>query len=204
MGEETDQLRREIEATRTDISRDVDALTYKASPSRIVGERVDRTRSRLSSVKDRVFGTAVDAGGALRDRASSAASTASSTASSAAGTAADAVTEAPDAVRRRTEGNPLAAGLIAFGVGWLVSSLVPPSEAEKRAAAEVTDAAKEHAGPVVEKAKEAAGEVGENLKEPAREAVESVRSTAREGAEEVRGQTTASAQEVRDEVRSRS
>ena len=40
MGEETEQLRREIEATRGDISRDVDALTYKASPSRIVSDRV--------------------------------------------------------------------------------------------------------------------------------------------------------------------
>ena len=134
MGEETEQLRREIEATREDISRDVDALTYKASPSRIVGDRVDRTKSRLTSAKDRVFGSASDAGSSVQDRASSVAGSATDTlgsakdsVSSAASGAAGAVQAAPDVARRQTEGNPLAAGLIAFGVGWLVSSLVPPS-----------------------------------------------------------------------------
>jgi ElaB/YqjD/DUF883 family membrane-anchored ribosome-binding protein len=208
VGETTDQLRRDIETTRADLSRDVDALTYKASPSRMVGDRVDRTRSRLASVKDRVFGSASAAGGTVQGRASSMAGTATDTlgsardsVSSAASTAADTVTAAPDAARRQTEGNPLAAGLIAFGVGWLVSSLIPPSEAETRAAGEVADAAKEHAQPVVEEAKQAAGQIGENLKEPARDAVESVKSTAQQGAQEVKDQGASSAQQVRQDVR---
>src|SRR4029453_14083230 len=69
MGEETDQLRREIETTREDLSRNVDALTYKASPSRIVGDRVEGAKSRVSRAKDRVFGTASGAGSAVQDRA---------------------------------------------------------------------------------------------------------------------------------------
>jgi ElaB/YqjD/DUF883 family membrane-anchored ribosome-binding protein len=211
VGEETEQLRREIEATRGDISRDVDALTYKASPTRIVGDRVDRTRSRLTSAKDRVFGTAGDAGSAVQDRASSMAGTTSDTlssakdsVSSAASGAAGAVQAAPDVARRQTEGNPLAAGLVAFSVGWLVSSLIPPSEAETRAAGQVADTAKEHAQPVLEEAKQAASQVGENLKEPAREAVDSVKSTAQQGAQEVKDQGASSAQEVKEQARSSS
>ena len=199
MGEETEQLRREIEATRGDISRDVDALTYKASPSRIVSDRVDATKSRFTRAKDRVFGSAGDAGSAVQGRASSVAGTAGDTlgsardsVSSAASDAASAVQAAPDVARRQTEGNPLAAGLIAFGVGWLVSSLLPASEAETRAAGQVADAAKEHAQPVLEEAKQAAAEVGENLKEPARDAVESVKSTAQQGAQEVKEQAQTS------------
>jgi F0F1-type ATP synthase membrane subunit b/b' len=198
VGETTDELRREIEATRADITRDVDALSYKASPSRIVGDRVDRTQSRLTGVKDRVFGTAQDAGSGV----SSAASSAAGSVQSAASTTADAVTSAPDVARRQAEGNPLAAGLIAFGIGWLVSSLIPPSEAETRAAEQVSEAAKEHAKPVLDEARQAASEVGENLREPAREAVESVKSTAQQGAQEVKDQGASSAQEVKEQVRS--
>jgi hypothetical protein len=208
MGEETDQLRREIETTREDLSRNVDALTYKASPSRIVGDRVEGAKSRVSRAKERVFGTASGAGSAVQDRASSVAgsttdtlSSAKDSVSSAASGAAGAVQEAPDMVRRRTEGNPLAVGLIAFGVGWLVSSLVPPSEAEIRAADQATEAAKEHGRPVLEEAKSAASEVAENLKEPARDAVESVKSTAQQGAQEVKDQGASAAQEVRQEAR---
>jgi hypothetical protein len=68
VGEETEQLRREIEATRENISRDVDALSYKASPSRIVGDRVQSTKSRIGGVKDRVFGSASDAGSSVHGR----------------------------------------------------------------------------------------------------------------------------------------
>jgi hypothetical protein len=48
---------------------------------------------------------------------------------SAASSVADAASSAPDMARRQTRGNPLAAGLIALGVGWLASSLLPLTEA---------------------------------------------------------------------------
>ena len=40
MGEESEQLRREIDETRRELGTDVDALTEKVSPSRVVGRRV--------------------------------------------------------------------------------------------------------------------------------------------------------------------
>ena len=44
MGEESDQLRREIDRTRLDLGTDVDALTEKVSPNRAVERRVDKTK----------------------------------------------------------------------------------------------------------------------------------------------------------------
>ena len=48
---------------------------------------------------------------------------------------------AATAARRQTQGNPLAAGLIAFGVGWLVSSLLPDSQKERELAHQLKDRA---------------------------------------------------------------
>ena len=49
-------------------------------------------------------------------------------------------------IRQKSEGNPLAAGLIAFGVGWLASSLIPATRREQQVASQVKEKAGEHAG----------------------------------------------------------
>src|SRR5215213_7825473 len=123
MAEEPDQLRRDIEYTRASLSRDVDALAEKTSPKRVA-------QRRWTSVKEKVMGTprhardsfsdkASSATSTVQDKASSAASTVQEKASSAASTAADTVREAPHTVAEQTRGNPLAAGIIAFGAGLL-------------------------------------------------------------------------------------
>ena len=43
--DDPDQIRREIERTQAHLSSDVDALTEKVTPSRIVARRVDRARA---------------------------------------------------------------------------------------------------------------------------------------------------------------
>ncbi len=75
--------------------------------------------------------------------------------------------------RRKTQGNPLAAGLIAFGAGLLVSSLIPASQKEREAA----DALKTAAEPLTTELTEAAKHVAEGLKEPAQAAMENVKAT---------------------------
>jgi hypothetical protein len=76
--------------------------------------------------------------------------------------------------RRQAQGNPLAAGLIAFGAGWLVSSLLPASRREQQLAEQARDKATELGQPLAEAAKQAATEVKNNLQEPARQAVETL------------------------------
>ena len=44
-----------------------------------------------------------------------------------------------DRVSRGARGNPIAVGLGAFALGWLVSSLIPASRAEQRAAGTLRD-----------------------------------------------------------------
>ena len=88
---------------------------------------------------------------------------------------------------RQTQGNPLAAGLIAFGVGWLVSSLLPASEKEKQLAQQAETAVREHKDTLLEPAKQAAQEIGEQLKPAAQEAVESVKATAQDAAADRQG-----------------
>src|SRR2546423_839120 len=165
--DDPDQIRREIERTQAHLSSDVNTLTEKVTPGRIVARRVDRAKAAGRRLTDRVMGssnptpefpggygdprdpyrdyygttstgpsghavaeTARSASANVSDAASSAASTISDTGSSAAA----AVQDAPQAVRRQTQGNPLAAGLIAFGAGWLVSSLRPASRKDQRVA----------------------------------------------------------------------
>lgn len=193
MSTDPDQLRRDIERTQRHLGADVDALTEKVTPSRIVDRRVNRARRSLTSMKGRVMGTASDA----TNQVSSTASTVADKASSAVSSAGEAVGDAPRAVRRQTQGNPLAAGLIAFGVGWLTASLLPPSRKEQQLAEQAKDLAQEHVVPAVG---EAAEQLRDDLREPVEQAVDSVRSTAQDAGGTVMDETRSAARDVRDDT----
>ena len=230
MADEPDRIRGEIEDTQRALSADVDALADKVNPSRVmrrrmegVQDRMERIRRTMTSMRDTVMGSA--SGGVSRagdtitslasnvsGNASSAASTAGDSitsaasniresASSAAATAAEAVESAPQAVRRQTQGNPLAAGLIAFGAGWLVSSLLPPTRREQDAVTQAEDVAREHAKPVGEQLGHVAAQVKDNLRAPAQQAVESVRSTAGHAASRVAEEARSAAEDVTGRAR---
>jgi ElaB/YqjD/DUF883 family membrane-anchored ribosome-binding protein len=191
-----DQLRRDIERTQHNLSTDVDMLAEKVTPGRVVHRKVNRARRAMTNAKDRVMGTATSATDGIGDTASSVAQSTSSMASSAAET----VGQAPQAIRRGTEGNPLAAGLIAFGAGWLLSSLAPASKPEQQVAGQVTDWARE---PLAEQA----SQLADTMREPAKHAAESVKSTASDAATTVTddarsavGDVTDRAQEAKSSV----
>ena len=166
-----DVIRRQIEDTRRELSYDVDALNEKVNPARVMDRRVSAAKGRFTSVKEKVMGTASDttssaqgmahnAVGSVQDTASSAAGAVQNAASSAVST----VQQAPDMVVRQAQGNPLAAGLIAFGVGWLVSSLLPASQKEQELAQQAETMLRENKDALLQPAKEVAQEVGEQLK----------------------------------------
>ena len=62
-----EEIRADIERTRTELSRDVDALGEKVKPGNVARRQVDRVRSGVTSVKDRVMGTAHDTADSARD-----------------------------------------------------------------------------------------------------------------------------------------
>lgn len=163
MSTDPNQIRYDIEQTRLELGEDVDALSDKVNPQKIARRQTSRVRNAFTGVKDRLMGTAED----MKHSGSSAASTVG-----------DAVHDAPRAVAQKTQGNPLAVGLIALGAGWLASSLLPATDPERKAAAK----AREAAGPLTEEVKAAAKEAAEHLKEPAQDAVNAVKETAADAA----------------------
>ncbi|MCV2491599.1 DUF3618 domain-containing protein [Geodermatophilus sp. YIM 151500] len=185
-------IRRQIEDTRRELSYDVDALNEKVNPARVVDRRMTATKGRITRARDRVMGSASDTSSTVQGRASDAASTVQDAASSAAG----AVQQAPEAITRQTQGNPLAAGLIAFGVGWLVSSLLPASQKEQELAQQAEAAVREHRDTLIEPAKQAAQEIGEELKPAAQQAAQEVKATAQEATSTVAEEGRSAAQDV--------
>jgi hypothetical protein len=175
-----EEIQRDIERTRASLSADVDRLNEKVAPSKVVGRRVDHLKRTATSVKDRVMGSAGESSGlhGAGDSVSSGTASAKHAVGSAASSVGDAASAAPQTVRRQTQGNPLAAGLVAFGIGWLLSSLPPASERERNVAEIVEDKAGELAEPVKETARDVAG----NLQEPVQHSAEQVKAAATDAA----------------------
>lgn len=178
MSNDPEQIRRDIETTRSNLSRDVDQLTESVRPSNVARRQVDKVTGAASGMKDKVMGAASDLQSSGGDSMSQ---------------AGDAASSVQTKARRQTKGNPLAAGLIAFGAGALLGSLMPASEKEQQAAV----ALKEKAQPVVEEAKGVAQDAAQNLKPQAQEAAESVKEQATGSAEKVKQEGQSAAQDVK-------
>ena len=175
MGQSAEELRREIEYTRADLGETLDAIGDRVSPGRMIERRKNRVVNGWTSVRDRVMGTASDAGRTVGDTASS---------------AVDTIKDAPDTVVQQTQGNPLVAGGIAFGVGVLLASVFPATSKEQ----EVAEQLKDKVQPLAEDLKQTGQQMAAHMKEPAREAVESVKEAATEGQQAVAGTAKDAAQ----------
>lgn len=184
-----DQIRREIEQTRADLSSNVGILEEKVTPSRVVDRRVRRARGTASKLRDRVMGAAQHAGGASHGAGGSGLDSARSAVSS----AGDSVSSAPSAVTDRAQGNPIAAGLIAFGVGWLAASVFAPTAGEQQLASQLKDKAQPT---LTDTAKQVAGD----LKEPAAQAANEVKDAATSASTQVTDQAKSSVGEVKGQA----
>jgi len=187
-----EEIRRDIERTRADLASDVDTLHEKVSPSAIAQRRTEAVKGRFTSMKEKVMGSAGD----TKERVSGTTSSAAASASSGLQSAADAAKQAPQTMRQQTQGNPLAAGVIAFGAGWLISSLLPASEKEKQATLQAKDKVSEHSDTLTAPLKEAAQGAKENLQPKAQEAAESVKSTASDAKDNVKGEAQSAKQDL--------
>ncbi|WP_020076145.1 DUF3618 domain-containing protein [Cryocola sp. 340MFSha3.1] len=182
MSDDPDAIRADIEATRRNLSGDVDALADKVTPSKIAQRQTRKVKGAFHSMSERIMGSADDVrsgvGGAVSDAGSS-------------------VADAGRTVVDKAQGNPLAVGLIAFGVGALIASLIPPSTKEQ----ELASAAKDAAQPLLHEAAEVGKQVADDLKEPAQQAVQSVKETAQEGVSTVKEEATDRASDVADDAK---
>jgi uncharacterized protein YjbJ (UPF0337 family) len=188
-----DQIRADIERTRAALSSDVNTLAYEANPTTMAKHKVGRVTGSLGGVRDRVMGTVQDSANSTSDATDSAMSSVSGAAQS----ASDAVQSAPGVVKSQTQGSPLAAGLIAFGAGLLVSALIPASDREAQAAA----ALQEKAQPLTDELTDVAKQTAQNLQGPAQEAAAAVRDTAADAAGTVKDEGTSAAQGVQEHAK---
>jgi uncharacterized protein YjbJ (UPF0337 family) len=193
MAEEPDRLRNDIERTRASLTRDVDRLAVKTSPRHVAQRRWTAMKEKVMGTTDRTSSTVQDKASRVGDKASDI----SDKASEKAHDTADAVRAAPQAVATQTQGNPLAAGLIAFGAGLLAATLVPVTDAERRAAQELKD----RSGDLTDQVKDVAGEMKDDLSGSVREAAGEVKGTAQEAVQTTKAESTKNIDEVREQVR---
>jgi len=208
MAEEPDRLRDEIEATRSNLARDVDLLADRTIPTRVARRRWDGVKEKVRGVSDKVMGASSDRADSAKQGVKSAAGSVQEFASQAgdkagevAGNVADSVRQAPQTVTRQTQGNPLAAGMIAFGVGLLAASLIPATDAEKRAGQQLRDNAGDLVEPVRQPLTEAAQSLKEDLSGSVRDAAQEVKGTARDAAQTTADQAKQSAQDAKEQAR---
>lgn len=168
MTDSPDAIRADIERTRAELGSDVDALADKVTPSKMIKRQTGRVHEAVGGLRDRLMGAAHEA--------------------------TDATHGAADSAAHKATGNPLGVGLIAFGVGLVVASLIPPSRAERMAAARVKDSAQ----PLVDHAAGVAREMAGELKQPAADAATAVKDRAAEAAQHVADDSTDAAGTVRD------
>jgi gas vesicle protein len=192
MGTRADELKSDLERQRDALGEDLEAVGDRVSPSRVVERRRAALRQGFGRLRDRVMGTADSARGGMSD----AAGTAGKKAGEATEAVKDRLSDAPQAVGSATAGNPLAAGLIAFGAGMLTASLVPPTQREHQAAEQL----KPMLDDVKDEAKTVAQEAAERLRPQAEDAVAQVRDQAASAAETVKDEAASASEQVKSDA----
>lgn len=182
MATRTDELTTEIRTTRGRMDRTLDDIGDRAGPGRLT----ERLKGAVSNTKDTVMGTAGDARSSMADSAGG----------------------ATDSVKRQSQGNPIAAGLVAFGAGLLAGSVMPESRTENKLAREVQSKAQgplreqveQSARAVSDQVGERASEAKDHIAEEGRHAKDEVSSDVGDRADAVKGHAQGAAEDVRGDV----
>lgn len=190
MAQESDQLRHQIDSQRAEISGTVTEIENRVRPSRIASRSTDRMKHRMAGWKEAVFGGSDDgrtsygssgSGSAGHRTADTSEQGLTDRASGAASSAADTVRHSPELARRETRGNPLAAGAIALGTGWLVAGLLPESGQERK----LVRRAEPKLAEAASTAKSEGAAVADEMREPAEDAAKQLQDTSKDAAQHV-------------------
>lgn len=162
------EIQEDIEQTRAELREDVEALQEKVSVRGAAGRRATRMKETVVDVRERVMGSAESAR--------------------------DTVTEVPQRAESTIAGNPLAVGLGAFAIGWLISSLIPATEGEQEVVRAMQDTE------AVTQLQESAQEVLHEAQTQGQEAVHEVAEQAKHSASAVAGTAKDKAQEKKSSL----
>ena len=229
------ELSQTIDALEVRIDEVKEAVVDKVSPKRVWQRKTADVRSRLNELGASITGSTQAVAGSLGGARAALTDTSSMTertgdlmgrtkskiqgqaqelSERAGGTAAAATDQAkaaPAALRQRAESNPMAAGLVALGAGFLAATLLPPTERERNAATKVQSGLEPLKKQATNVGREIAGELQqsaqgsvEQLKVRAEEAVERVKQDAQSSSTEVKGQAQEATTQVKRKARSAS
>lgn len=192
MGTRPDEIEDQIRKQRQEMSSTLEAIGDRVSPGQAVNRQRRRIRSRVQSWRTRVMGSRDWGEQARRMQQQGGQAVGEAMERTEHG-----MQQAPHMVERQTRGNPMAAGLVAFGTGLLIGSVIPESRAERDAARRVAPGMPQVADEVRHAGEEVASETGEAAKREAQELRESAGESMRHVTEEARE----SGQQVADEAR---
>src|SRR5918997_6804438 len=161
MGEDPDQIRREIEQTRAEMGETVDALGYKtdvkARAKDSIQDKKESVMGVASSAKERLVGAGQSVGDATPDKQQ--------------------VKQKARRAKSVAEENPLGLAIGAVAVGFLAGTLLPSTRVEDERLGELSDE-------VIERAKETGQEALERGKQVAQEEAQSTPETAKESGQQ--------------------
>jgi hypothetical protein len=131
VGTQPEVMRQEIAETRQEISSDLEALNDKMNPQLVYERKKESAKGRMSQAKEKVMGAKEEASGAAHS--------------------------AEQTAQQKTQGQPLLAGAVAFGAGYLLSALFPSTKAEQQAGGGVKEKAQQHKGELKQEASRTLG-----------------------------------------------
>ncbi len=202
MAERTDELRQDIDRKRDDIEYTVDQIQNRVSPRRVTARGTHRLRRLWIDVRDSVMGN---------DQTDYPWEGVSRRIGERVGDMTDRTTEkiddmregiagAPTMVRQQTRGNPLAAGLITFGGGVLVGTLLPGTALESRTAQRLQPALAE----IADEASAVGKGIADDVSSSATDAIAEVKDTARTAVEGVKDEAKGAMDRALDDEKSTS
>lgn len=169
------QIEQDIAETREELRADVDALKHRLTPKGAAERSAAKIGESVSNAKDRIMGTTrehiVDP---AREHLSSAEEQLDRTGQAAGNVARQA--------KEQVRGNPLAVGLGAFAVGWLIGSVIPASRTERQAIQTVkeSDAVRSAAQPLADSARGLATQAAAEASQLAKNVGETAKSEAKD------------------------
>jgi hypothetical protein len=185
------ELKREADEQRARMGETLEAIGDRLSPPRMVERRKAAVGQTFRNAKERVMGSPSyqEPGQSLTSRAGDAVSSAGDTLQS----AAQKVQHAPEALADQARGNPIAAGIVAFGAGLLMATAFPKSSTEQRLVGEAQPQLQRAA----EELKGAGRDIASDARDEAMRATEAVKSAGSDAASTVKDQARTSAEQVR-------
>ncbi len=213
MAEEPGELRNEIAEHRAAIGSTVDQIENRVSPSRVIARRRDQVRRRLTDVVDSVLGNDEPEYRRYRSRRDHWEPVSSDRAHDGfdddfgddtsltdrirgAGEALPDTDEATRRMRRKTRGNPAAVGMIGFGVGLLLGSVLPETERERHLARQ----AQSDLNRTAADAARTGQRIAEDVAEPARDAATDLKESAKDAGRELKDEAADAARSVKDQA----